>query len=32
MGRVGTGAYNILSNARPKKVLGIEIDEENALN
>ena len=31
MGRVGTGAYNILSDARPKKVLGIEIDEENAL-
>ena len=30
MGRVGTGAYNILEKARPKKVLGIELNDERA--
>lgn len=30
MGRVGTGAYKILENARPKKVLGIELNDERA--
>ena len=28
---VGTGAYKILDNARPKKVLGIELSEEHAI-
>ena len=31
MGRVGTGAYKILDNARPNKVLGIELSEEHAI-
>lgn len=31
MGRVGSGAYKILEKSRPKKVLGIEINEENAI-
>ena len=30
MGRVGTGAYKILEDARPKKVLGIELSDERA--
>ena len=30
MGRVGTGAYKILDTARPKKVLGIELNDERA--
>ncbi len=30
MGRVGTGAYKILESARPKKVLGIELNDERA--
>jgi hypothetical protein len=30
MGRVGTGAYQILENTKPKKVLGIELSEERA--
>ena len=31
MGRVGSGAYKILEKSRPKKVLGIELSEENAI-
>ncbi len=31
MGRVGTGAYKILEEARPKKVLGIELSDERAI-
>ena len=30
MGRVGTGAYKILEEARPKKVLGIELNDDRA--
>ena len=30
MGRVGTGAYKILEAERPKKVLGIELNDERA--
>ena len=32
MGRVGTGAYKILEAERPKKVLGIELNDERVLN
>ena len=31
MGRVGTGAYKILEQARPGKVLGIELNDDRAL-
>ena len=32
MGRVGTGAYKVLEQARPGKVLGIELNDDRALD